>query len=193
MPKRTRKTARKKGISRRKLAVGLAFLVVAVFVASFVSYGVINGANVNFTFGGENDVRQSYLLIAMSEAKASTIDITHVHLRNTGDSGITVIVTMHALNAAVSVGYYGPYSDSASIQTYVPSESGERVVTFYLTLPRQVQTFTISVTVGRMLDFSTISNLATTSLASIQPSTPTTLVYTQESASPINYQLTEQY
>ena len=193
MPKRKRKAARKKEIGKRKLAAGLAILVVAGIVASFVSYGLANGANVNFTFGGENDVRQSYQLIAMSEAMPSTIDITHVFLRNTGISGVTVIVTMHALNAVVSVGYYGPYSDSANIQTYLPSGNETRVVTFYLTLPRQVQTFTISVTVGRTLDFSTISNLAISSLASIQPTTPTTLVYTQEPANPINYQLTEQY
>jgi len=193
MPKRKRKAARKKGIGKRKLAASLAILVVAGIVASFVSYGLANGANVNFTFGGENDVRQSYQLIAMSEARPSTIDITHVFLRNTGIAGVTVIVTMHALNAVVSVGYYGPYSDSANIQTYLPSGNENRVVTFYLTLPRQVQTFTISVTVGRTLDFSTISNLATSSLASIQTTTPTTLVYTQEPTNPINYQLTEQY
>jgi hypothetical protein len=129
----------------------------------------------------------------MSEFRPSAIDISHIIIRNTGRTGITVIVTIHALNAVVSIGYYGPYSDSANTQIYLPPGSGYRVVNFYLTLPLQVPTFTISVTAGRVLDFSSIPSLATSSLASIQPTTPTTLVYTQESTSSVNYQLTEQY
>jgi hypothetical protein len=168
-------------------------LVVAGTVVSFVSYGLAYGGIVDFTFGGKNDLRQSYQLIAMSRLRPSTIDITHILARNTGSTGITVTVTMHALNAVVSTGYYGPYSDSANAQIYLPSGSGYRVVTFYLTLHLQVSTFMIHVTVSKVWDFSSISTLATSSLASIQPTTPTTLVYTQEPTNSTHYQLTEQY
>jgi hypothetical protein len=168
-------------------------LVVAGAVVSFVGYGLSYGAVVDFTFGGKSDVRQSYQLIAMSRLLPATIDITHILVRNRGSRGIAVVVTMHALNAVVSTGYYGPYSDTANIQVYLPPASRYRVVTFYLALPLQVPTFTIRVTVGRVLDFSSITSLATSTLASIQPTSPTTLVYAQMPANPINYQLSQQY
>ena len=170
----------------------MALLLLAVGV-SFVVYGLAFRGTVDFTFGGKNEVRQSYHLIAMSKFRPPGIDITHISLRNTGSTGITLIVTMHALNAVVSSSYYGPFSDTTSIQIYLPSGSEYRGVVFYLALLMQVSTFTIRVTVGRVLDFSSIPALATSSLASIQPTTPTTLVYTQENANSTDYQLTEQY
>jgi len=183
----------KKGFGKRKLAVVLLLIVVAGILVSFVSYGLAYGGNVSFTFGGKNEVRQSYQLTAMSQYRLSGIDLTHVDIRNSGAIGITVIVTLRATNAVVSVGYYGPYSDSANVQLYLPSGGRYEVVNFYLTLPLQVPSFTIRVTVGRVLDFSNIPTLATSSLASFQPTAPTTLVYSQESGSPIIYQLTDQY
>lgn len=193
MPKRNRRKGKRREFSNRKLGVILALLVVAGIVAVFVSYGLVYGGNVNFTFGGKNDVHQSYQLIAMSQDRPSTIDIAHILLRNIGSTGIAVIVTVHAINAVVSTGYYGPYGDSANVQILVPAENGYRVVSFYLTLPRQVTSFSIRVTVGRVLDFSSIPTLATSGLASIQPTAPTTLVYSQEPGSSITYQLIEEY
>jgi len=193
MPTRTRGTGKGKGIGKRKLAIVLVLLIVVGITGSFVSYGLAFGGNVNFTFGGKNDVRQTYQLTAMSKYRPSSIDITHVLIRNTGSTGITVVVTIHALNAAVSTGYYGPYGDSANVQIYLPSGSGYRAVNFYLTLPLQATSFTIRVNVGQVMDFSSITTLATSSLASIQPTAPTTLVYSQEPANSSTYQLTEQY
>jgi len=183
----------KKRFGKRKLAVVLLLIVVAGILVSFVSYGLAYGGNVSFTFGGKNEVRQSYQLTAMSQYRLSGIDLTHVVIRNSGAIGITVIVTLRATNAVVSVGYYGPYSDSANVQLYLPSGGRYEVVNFYLTLPLQVPSFTIRVTVGRVLDFSSIPTLATSSLASFQPTAPTTLVYSQEAGNPIVYQLTDQY
>jgi len=183
----------KKGFGKRKLAVVLLLIVVAGILVSFVSYGLAYGGNVSFTFGGKNEVRQSYQLTAMSQYRLSGIDLTHVVIRNSGAIGITVIVTLRATNAVVSVGYYGPYSDSANVQLYLPSGGRYEVVNFYLTLPLQVPSFMIRVTVGRVLDFSSIPTLATSSLASFQPTAPTTLVYSQEAGNSIIYQLTDQY
>jgi len=161
-------------------------------IGTFLEYGTTNGAVVDFSFGGTNDVRQSYRLVAMSRLQQATIDITHIIVRNTGGAGITVTVTMQAINAVVSAGYYGPYNDATDIQVYLPPASGYQVVTFYLTLPQQVSTFTLRVTVGRVIDFSSISTLATSSMSPIRPTSPTTLVYTQASSG-IDYELTQQY
>jgi hypothetical protein len=183
----------RKGLGKRKLAVVLVLIVVVGIMVSFVSYGLAYGGLVSFTFGGKNEVRQSYQLTAMSQYRPSGIDLTHVVIRNSGGVGITVIVTLRAVNAVVSLGYYGPYGDSANVQLYLPSGGRSEAVNFYLTLPLQVPSFMIRVTVGRVLDFSSIPTLATSLLASIQPTAPTTLVYSQEPGSPIMYQLTDQY
>jgi len=175
------------------LAILIIVLVVGGFVAGFVEYGLSFGAVVDFTFGGANDVRHSYQLIAMSRLNAGTIDITHILARNTGSAGISVIVTMHALNAVVSVGYGGPYSEAAYAQVYLPPSSGYRVVTFYLALPVQVPAFTLGVTLGRVEDFSSITSLSSSSLSPIEPTPPTTLVYTQMATNSTNYVLTQQY
>lgn len=195
LPKRRRRTTvrKRRHFRKRPLAILVILLVVAGVLVSFVSYGLSYRAVVDLTFGGKSDVRQSYRLFAMSRLQSGTIDITHALVRNTGGAGIAVVVTMHALNAVVSAGYYGPYSDTVNIQVYLPPESRYQVVTFYLALPLQVPTFTIRVTVGPVLDFSSITSFATSSLASIQSTPPTTLVYTQTPVSPINYNLTEQY
>jgi hypothetical protein len=191
--RRTTKARKRKRLGKRGLAVLVILLVAAAAVVSFVGYGLVYGGIVDFTFGGKSDVRQTYQLFAMSRLQPGTIDITHVFVRNTGSTGIAVIVTLHALNAVVATGYYGPYSDTANIQVYLQPGARYQLVTFYLALPLQVPTFTIRVTVGRVLDFSSITLLATSTMAPIHPTSPTTLIYTQVPASPVNYKLTYEY
>ena len=192
-PRRTRITRKPKRHGKRWIAVLVIILVIGGFVAGFVQYGLTSGAAVDFSFGTSSDVRQSYQLIALSRLSPGTIDIAHILARNTGDAGIAVVVTLRAYNAVVSAAYGGPYSEAANIQIYLPPSSGYRVVTFYLTLPVQVPTFTISVTLGRVEDFSSITSLSTSSLSPIQSISPTTLVYTQAPTNPIDYELTQQY
>ena len=153
-------------------------------------------AVVDFTFGGTTDVRPSYRLTAMSPFQPPTIDITHILLRNTGNTDITVIVTLHAVNAVVAPApgsYYGPYTDTANVQIHLPVASGFQIITFYVALPVQVPLFTLRVSVARVLDFSSFTSLVTSSFASIQPTSPTTLVYTNTITSPYDYELTQQY
>ncbi len=193
MTKRSRGSAKGKRSGKRKRTAIVALIVAACIVASFVSYGLAYRGVVDFTFGGKNEVRQSYRLAAMSKYEPSAIDLTHIRIRNTGSTGITVTVTLHALNAVVSTAYSGPYSDTSDVQIYLPAGGGDQVITFYLTLPQQVSTFTLSVAVARVFDFSSIATFATSSFTSIQPNTPTTLIYAQEPANPDAYQLTNQY
>jgi hypothetical protein len=178
---------------KRLLAILVISLVLVGIVLGFVGYGLSYGAAVDFTFGGASDVRQSYQLIAISRLQPATIDIAHIFVRNTGDTSITLIVTMSAINAVISAGYYGPYGDMANIQVNLLPGSRYQLVTFYLTLPKQVSTFSIRATVGRVIDFSSITSLATSALSPIQPTSPTTLVYTQVPANPISYKLEQQY
>jgi hypothetical protein len=178
---------------KRRLAILVISLVLVGIVLGFVGYGLSYGAVVDFTFGGASDVRQSYQLIAISRLQPATIDIAHIFMRNTGSTGITLIVTMSAINAVISSGYYGPYGDTADIQVYLLPGTRYQLATFYLTLPKQVSTFTLRATVGRVMDFSSITSLATSALSPIQPTSPTTLVYTQVPANPISYKLAQQY
>jgi hypothetical protein len=155
-------------------------------------YRLSYSAVVDFTLGGPADVRRSYQLTAMSPFQPATIDITHILVRNSGNTAITVIVTMHAVNAVISGNYYGPYTDTANIQVHLPVASGYQVVTFYLTLPVQVPMFMLRVSVGRVLDFSSFTSLVTSGFASIQPTSPTTLVYSNTLTKPHDYELTQQ-
>jgi len=195
MPKSKLSKGVRKGkhVGRRGLAILVILLILVGVVLGFVGYGLSYGAVVDFTFGGASDVRQSYQLIAISRVQLATIDIAHIFVRNRGSTGITLVVTMNAINAAVSAGYYGPYGDTANIQIYLLPGPRYQLATFYLTLPKQVSTFTIRATVGRVIDFSSITSLATSALSPVQPTSPTTLVYTQLPANPISYSLAEQY
>jgi hypothetical protein len=176
------------------LLVAVILLAVAGgTVGALAWYGSSNGAIVDFSFGGANNVRQSYELSAMSTYRPSTIDLTHIIIRNTGMTGISVVVTMHASNAVVSTGYYGPYSDTANVQISLIPGLGYQVVTFYLTLPMQVTTFTLQVTVGRTTDFSSITALAASSFSPIESTIPTTLVYAQAHPNSTIYTLTQAY
>ena len=181
--------------NHRLLVVVLLLIVVAV-PAAVAWYGWTYAAVVDFTFGGTSDIRSSYQLIAMSPDHPSTIDITHILVRNTGNTDITVIVTLQALNAVVAPApgyYYGPYTDSANVQIHLPVSSRYEIVTFYLTLPVQVPAFTIRASVARVVDSSSFTSLVTSSFATIQPTSPTTLVYTNTIMNPQNYELSQQY
>ena len=171
----------------------IALVVAAAIVGAFAWYGFSYGATVDFSFGGANDVRQSYQLSAMSTYRPSTIDITHIIIKNTGVAGISVVVSMHASNAAVSTGYYGPYGDTANIQIFLIPGLGYQVVTFYLTLPTQVTTFTLQVTVGRTLDFSSITALAISSFSPLEPAPPTTLTYAEVQSNSTIYTLVQEH
>ena len=195
MPKhKAAKAARKRKTYVRHWPVALIVVVVAgAMVGAFAWYGFSYGATVDFSFGGANNVRQSYQLSAMSTYRPSTIDITHIIIRNSGITGISVVVSMHASNAVVSTGYYGPYSDTANIQIFLIPGLGYQIVTFYLTLPMQVTTFTLQVTVGRAWDFSSIAALATSSFSPIQPTPPTTLTYAEATSNSTIYTLVQQH
>jgi len=192
MPKRSRERAKKKRSGKRKLTAVAVLIVVAVFAISFASYGLAYRGVAVFTFGGKGEVRQTYRLAAMSKTAPSGIDLTHVRIRNTGSTGMTVTVTMHAVNAVLSTAYAGPYSDTTIVQLNLPAGAGDQVITYYLTLPEQVSSFTLTVTVAQIYDFSSISNIASSAFAAIQPMIPTTLIYSQQPANSTNYALTNQ-
>lgn len=180
---------KQKRLSNRGISLIVILLIAVTVPIAVVWYGLTYGPTVDFTFGGESDVRRSYQLVAMSPFQPATIDITHVLVRNSGNVDITVVVTVRALNAVISGNYYGPYTDAANIQVHLPAASGYQVVTFYLTLPVQVPTFTIRVSVSRVLDFSSFASLATSTFAPIQLTSPTTLVYANAVTSPYDYEL----
>lgn len=193
---RPRTAHKQKRLGNHRFLVVVILLIVVTAPVVVAWYGLTHAAVVDFTFGGTTDVRRSYQLTAMSSYQLSTIDITHVLVRNSGNTDITVIVSLHALNAVVAPApgnYYGPYTDTANVQIHLPVSSGYRLVTFYLTLPAQVPAFTIRVSVARVLDFSSFGPLVTSSFATIQPTSPTTLVYTNTIASPQDYELSQQY
>jgi hypothetical protein len=191
------KTIRKqKRLGNRGLLVVVVLLIVVGAPVIVAWYGLTYAAVVDYSFGGASDVRRSYRLTAMSPFQPATIDITHIRVRNAGNTDITVIVTLNAINAVVAPapgGYYGPYTDMANVQIHLPVASGYRVVTFYVTLPVQALTFTLRVSVARVLDFSSFTSLATSSFASIQPISPTTLIYENTITNPYDYELTQQY
>ena len=196
MPKRkSRNTAHKrKTIRYHRLFGAVVVLLIAAggFVSTLAWYGISYGAIVDFSFGGSNNVRASYQLFAISPLRLPTIDNTHVFIRNIGSAGITVLVTVHAVNAVVSSGYYTyPYTDTAQTQIYLAPGLGY-LITFYLFLPMQASTFTLQVTAARTLDFSSITALATSSFSPIHPSSPTTLIYEETQPNSTAYVLTQQ-
>ncbi|MGA2628154.1 MAG: hypothetical protein ABSF63_13965 [Candidatus Bathyarchaeia archaeon] len=192
-PKAVRKQER---LGNHGLCVVVVLLVVVAAPVVVAWYGLTYAAVVDFTFGGTTDVRRSYRLTAMSPSQPPTIDITHIFVRNTGNTDITVIVTLHAVNAVVAPApgsYYGPYTDTANVQIHLPVASGYQIITFYLALPVQVPLFTLRVSVARVLGFSSFTSLVTSGFASIQPTSPTTLVYTNTIVNPYDYELSQQY
>jgi hypothetical protein len=176
---------------KRLVIVGLIFVALLI-ASSYIWYGLSTRPVVDYTFGGQSDLRHNYQLTATTRTQPGTIDITHILIRNTGRTGISVVVTLHSTNSVVSSNYYGPYDDMASIQVQLPTNSGYRVVPFYLTLPTQVAIFSISVDVNKVLDYSSLSSSIATNFASLEPTAPTLLVYTSNSTNPYNYQLVQQ-
>ena len=176
--------------SKRLLVV--VILLVFLIVSCYSWYGLSIRPVVGYTFGGPSDVRRSYQLTALTRTQPGTIDITHILIRNTGESDISVVVTLHATNSVVSANYYGPFDDMANVQIELPVNSGYRVVTFYLTLLNQTSTFSISVDVNRVLDYSSLTSSIATNFADIQPTPPTALIYTSNSTTPTEYQLVQQ-
>ena len=171
--------------------VAVIFLILVVG-SSYAWYGLSLRPVVDYTFGGPSDIRRSYQLTALTRTQPGTIDITHILIQNTGQSVISVVVTLHATNSVVSANYYGPFNDMANVQIELPVNSGYRVVTFYLTLLNQTSTFSMNVDVNRVLDYSSLTSSIATNFADIHSTTPTALVYTSNSTTPTEYQLVQQ-
>jgi hypothetical protein len=187
--KTTRKQTRK---PKRRLAIVGILFVALLIVSGYIWYGLFTKPIVDYTFGGPSDLRHSYQLSALTRTQPGTIDVTHILIRNTGKTDISVVVTLHAANSVVSTNYYGPYNDMASIQLQLPTNSGYRVATFYLTLLAQVTIFSIHVEVNKVFDYSSFTSSVATNFAVIEPTAPTLLVYTSNSTNPDNYQLVRQ-
>jgi hypothetical protein len=175
---------------RREIIVAL--FVILLIASVYAWYGLSIRPVVDYTFGGLSDIRHTYQLTALTRTQPGTIDITHILIRNTGKSDISVVVTLHATNSVVSTNYYGPFNDLASAQIELPVDSGYRVVTFYLTLLTQTSAFSIRVDVNRVLDYSSLTSSIATNFAAIQPTAPTLLTYTSNSTNPDIYQLVQQ-
>jgi hypothetical protein len=158
----------------------------------YVDYGLTNKPSVNYTFGGSNLIRSSYQLTAMTPSLPGTIDTFYVLVENTGRTDMSVIVTVHATNALVSASYYGPYNVMASNMILSLANSEFRQLQFYITLQSQVSSFMISCNVAKVLDYSTSSSSLASTFGEIHQVSPTTLMYSQDSTNPHNYQLTQQ-
>jgi hypothetical protein len=171
------------------LAVLIILLLSIPSVLSFTWYGLSNRPIVDYTFGQATDVRVTYSLIATNRTNPGTIDITHILVRNRGSAEITVIVTVHAVNAVISTSYGGPYSDMAGEQITLPANSGYRVVTYYLTLITQVPGFMLQVEVSIVGDYSSLESTVATLFGDITPTFPTLLQYAQQPTIPYEYQL----
>ena len=183
--KRSRKTR------KRKLILVLVLLIVIPPVIWFLSYGLVNKPLVDYTFGGASDVRLNYGLNAMTQTQPGTIDIFNVLIRNRGLTDISIIVTVHAENVLVSASYGGPYSNMASTLIEAFANGEYRYVTFYLTLRRQVSSFTIWCDVTKLVDYSTVPSSVGTTFGEIKPTAPILLEYKQDSTNPGSYQLVQ--
>ena len=187
MPRR-----KKRAISRnRRVVLLLIALLILIPLLWFVGYGLLNKPSVNYTFGGADVIRSSYRLTAMTPSSPGTIDTFYVLVQNTGRTDMSVIITVHATNALVSAGYYGPYDVMASTLIVAFANSGYRYLQFYITLQSQVSSFTISCDVAKVLDYSTSPSSLASTFGEIHQISPTMLTYSQESTNPYNYQLTQ--
>lgn len=186
-----RKKARPKRAKRIALSILVILLISAPVLVWYSWYGLSNKPIVNYTFGGARDVRTYYRLTASTQNYAGSIDIANVLIRNRGHTDISVIVTIHAVNALVSASYAGPYNEMASAGLVVSAESGYRFVTFYLTLKSQVSSFTLSCQVNKLIDYTTFSSSVASTFGDIEPVSPTLLQYSRESTSPFDYELVQ--
>ena len=187
--KRGKRRSRK---TRRNIVIlVLVLLIVIPSLTWFLAYGLTNKPLIDYTFGQTSDIRQSYFLIAMTQTRPGTIDILNVLVRNRGPTDASVIITVHAQNALISASYSGPYNDMASTLILALANGKYRYVTFYLTLLKQVPSFTIWCDVTKIIDYSTVSSFAATILSDIKPITPILLEYREDSSNPDSYQLVQ--
>lgn len=186
MPKSTKM---RRQMRSRLLALLIILVILLPLGLWYTWYGLSNKPIVDYTFGQSKDVRPSYHLIASSPTRPGTIDITHVLVRNRGSADISVIVTVHAVNAVVSTSYDGPYNDMAGELISLPANSGDRVVTYYFTLITQVSGFTFQVDVNKNVDYSSLPSSAAAIFGDTAPIFPTLLQYAQEPISLYDYQL----
>ena len=178
-------------LRRRSVALLIVLLVLIPLLAELVNYGLSNKPIVDYTFGGSGVVRVSYRLSAMTLDHPGTIDLFNVLVRNRGRTDISVIITVHAINALVSTSHDGPYNDMASILIVAFASNEYRFVSFYITLKKQVSSFSISCDASIVADYSTLSSSIISAFGEIQPTFPTFVQYSQESTNPYNYLLAQ--
>jgi len=168
------------------------FLILTPLLLGYVGYGYVTRPIVEYTFGGASDVRSSYHLDARSATISGTIDLVEVKVQNVGQSDISVIITLNAVNADVATSYDGPYDLNTGLQIVLPANSDYRYVPFYITLVTQVSTFTLTCTVSKVLDYSTFYSGTASTFGQMDPIQYTTLQYVQQPMSPDSYQLVQQ-
>ncbi len=167
------------------------FLILSPLLLGYVGYGYVTRPIVEYTFGGASDVRSSYRLDALSATNAGTIDLVEVKVQNIGQSDISVIITLNAVNAEVATSFNGPYDLNTGLQVVLPANSDYRFVPFYITLVTQVSTFTLTCTVSKVLDYSTFYSGTASTFSQMDPIQYTTLQYVQQSM-PDSYKLVQQ-
>lgn len=189
---KVRSKAKQKRVKKRAVAALVVLLISVAAVIGYAWYGLSNRPIVDYTFGDAKDVRLSYRLIASTQNYPGSIDLVHVLMRNRGRTDISVIVTVHAVNALVSADYYGPYNEMTSVALMSSAHSEYRYVTFYLTLKSQVSSFVVSCQVSKFIDYTTFSSSIASTFGDIQPVSPTLLQYSRGSTSPYDYELVRQ-
>ncbi|HYW01265.1 MAG TPA: hypothetical protein VE862_07330 [Candidatus Acidoferrum sp.] len=175
-----------------KKAVMIFFIVLTPLLLSYVGYGYVTRPIVEYTFGGANDIRSSYRLDALSATTSGTVDLVEVKIQNIGQSDISVIITLNAVNAEVATGYAGPYDLNTGLQVVLPANSDYRFVPFYITLVTQVSTFSLTCTVSKVMDYSTFYSGTASTFGQLDPMQYTTLQYVQQSIPSDSYKLVQQ-
>ena len=167
------------------------FVILTPLLLGYVGYGYVTRPIVEYTFGGASDIRSSYRLDALTATASGTIDLVEVKVQNVGQSDISVIITLNAVNAEVATSYNGPYDLNTGLQVVLPANSDYRFIPFYITLVTQVSTFTLTCTVSKVMDYSTFYSGTASTFGQTEPIQYTTLQYAQQSI-PDSYQLVQQ-
>ena len=168
------------------------FIILTPLLVGYASYGYVTRPIVEYTFGGASDVRSSYRLSALTATAAGTVDLVEVKVQNVGQSDISVIITLNAVNAEVATSYAGPYDLNTGMQLVLPANSDYRYVPFYITLVTQVTTFSVTCTVSKVMDYSTFYSGTASTFGELDPTQYTTLQYAQQPISPYSYTLVQQ-
>ena len=180
--------ARKRVFPKR--TVMIFFIILTPLLLGYGGYGYVTRPIVQYTFGAASDLRSSYRLDATSTTTPGTIDLVEVKVQNVGQSDISVIITLNAVNAEVATSYSGPYDLNTGLQVVLPANSDYRFVPFYITLITQVSTFTLTCTVSTVTDYSTFYSGTASTFAQMEPIQYTTLQYVQQSI-PDTYKLVQ--